>query len=108
MTVSKPMYAKNTSAAPAITPLAPSGNAGVKCAGETAPKSATTKTISAMTWIATKSVLVRVDSRMPIASRAEIPSTARIASASICECAMSMPPCTNTTFATRSAGGSVT
>src|SRR5579872_2056980 len=85
VTVSKPMYAKNTSAADVTIPRTPSGANGMNSCPRTAPMHASTNTTIAKTCSHTIALFVEDDSLMPIASRIEIARTIANAKMSMLE-----------------------
>src|SRR5450755_444388 len=85
VTVSKPMYAKKTSAALATTLWKPSGAGPVKLPGWTNPRQTTMKMMNEATWTTTKIELVVADSLMPTASSALTTRTETAAMTSYCE-----------------------
>src|SRR5665213_3508789 len=107
VTVSNPIYAKNTSAALLTMPPSPSGANGWYAPGRTAPARPSTNATSATNWITTSPTFVPADSRIPIASRTASSTIAIAAIRSICECARSSAPPANATCAVCAQPGSV-
>src|SRR5579863_1460179 len=85
VTVSKPMYAKNTSAAEVTIPRTPSGANGMKSCPRMAPMHASTNTTIAPICSHTIALFVEDDSLIPIASRIEMTTTIANARTSMLE-----------------------